>query len=97
MHYLYRIQPARPAMLSDGPTEEEEEITTRHFEYLQDLTMRGVVKLAGRTLNVDESSFGIVILEVESEAVARDIMNDDPAVKDGVMRAELFPFRIALM
>lgn len=96
-HYLYRIQPTRPEMLVEGQTAEEKEIGTRHFEYLQDLTMQGIAKLVGRTLNVDESSFGIVILEAESEDAAREFMNNDPAVKEGMMRAELFPFRIALM
>ncbi|MFL5803143.1 MAG: YciI family protein [Roseiflexaceae bacterium] len=52
--------------------------------------------LAGRTLNTDPSSFGIIILRADTEATARGIMEDDPAVQQGVMRAELFPYRIAL-
>jgi hypothetical protein len=35
--YLYRIQPARPEMLSEGPTDEETGIVTAHFNYLQEL------------------------------------------------------------
>ena len=69
---------------------------SRHFEYLQDLTRRDIVLLAGRTLNTDPSSFGIVILRAASEAEARALMLADPAVREGVMRAELFPYRIAL-
>ena len=95
--YLYRIQPARPAMLPEGPTPEEAEIVAQHFAYLQDLTERGILILAGRTLNTDESSFGIVILYAESKDAAREIVDNDPAVKGGVMRAELFPYRVALM
>ncbi len=53
--------------------------------------------LAGRTLNTDESSFGIVILEVDSEDAAREIQQADPAITTGIMRAELFPYRVALM
>jgi uncharacterized protein YciI len=68
-----------------------------HFRYLKDLTDRDVVILAGRTLNTDVSSFGIVILKAGSEEEARERMNDDPAVKQGVMRAELYPYRVALM
>lgn len=95
-HYLYRLRPARPAMLSGGPTPEEAATVARHFAYLKDLTERGVVVLAGRTLTADEGTFGIVILAAESEAAARDLMEADPAVQGGVMRAELYPFRIAL-
>ena len=95
--YLYKIQPVRPAMLTDSPTPEEEAITAQHFAYLQDLTQKGVVILAGRTTNDDYSSFGIIIFQAESEAAARQIVEDDPVVKNRVMRAELYPYRIALL
>ena len=94
--FLYRIQPARPEMLSEGPTDQEAAIVGEHFNYLKGLNEQGIVLLAGRTLNTDPSSFGIVILRAGSEAAAREIVTNDPAVRNGVMRAELFPYRIAL-
>jgi uncharacterized protein YciI len=97
LQFLYRIQPTRPAMLTEGPTPDEQAIVGEHFAYLQELTHQGTVILAGRTLHTDSSSFGIVILEVDSEETARGIMQNDPAVAGGVMRAELFPYRVALM
>jgi len=95
--YLYLIQPTRMAMLTDGPTPQEDEAVSQHFDYLKALADRGTVILAGRTLNTDESSFGIVIFKAESEEAARAVMNNDPTVQAGVMRARLFPYRIALM
>ena len=95
--FLYRIQPTRPEMLPEGPTDREREIVARHFAYLQDLTERGVVLLAGRTLNTDSTSFGIVVFRAESDEAARAIMECDPAVAQGVMRAELFPYSVALL
>ena len=95
--YLYRIQPTRVEMLSEGPTPEEERIVGDHYSYLKKLTDQGVVILAGRTLNTDESSFGIIIFRADSEEAAWRIVADDPAVRGGVMRAELYPYRIALM
>jgi uncharacterized protein YciI len=83
-------------MLKKGPTEEEVDILTRHFSYLKDLTDRGTVLLAGRTQNQDEWTFGIVILQIESEESAMQLMKNDPAVRHKVMRAELFPFKTAL-
>ena len=96
-HYLYRIQPSRPEMLTHGPTPEEAEIVSQHFVYLKQLTEQGVVVLAGRTLNTDERSFGIVIVRADSEEAARTVMQNDPAVKHQVMRAELYPYRIAFI
>ncbi len=96
-HYLYRIQASRPEMLTHGPTPKEAETVSQHFAYLKQLTEQGVVVLAGRTLNTDASSFGIVILQADSEEAARNVMQHDPAVQRQVMRAELFPYRIALM
>jgi uncharacterized protein YciI len=95
--YLYKIQPVRPEMLSDGATPDEDRVVAEHFGYLEDLTQAGVVLLACRTLNTDPSAFGIVILSAGSEHEARRIMHDDPAVRQRVMRAELFPYRIALL
>jgi uncharacterized protein len=94
--FLYKIQPVRPEMLSIGETPEEEQIISEHFNYLKDLTEGGVVLLAGRTLNTDQSCFGIVIFRAGSEQEARRIMLEDPAVRQRVMRAELYPFGISL-
>lgn len=84
-------------MLSDGPTVEEEAAVADHFAYLQRLTDENVVILAGRTLNTDASSFGIIVFRAEDEHAARTIVDNDPAVRQRVMRAELFPYRIALI
>jgi uncharacterized protein YciI len=94
--FLYRIQPTRPAMLSDGAAPDEERIVAEHFAYLKELTEAGIVIHAGRTLNTDESSFGIVIFRATSEEEARKVMENDPAVQQAMMRAQLFPYRIAL-
>jgi uncharacterized protein YciI len=84
-------------MLTEGPTERESEITSQHFAYHKGLVEKGVVILAGRTLNDDESTFGIVILNAKTEEIAQGIVANDPAVREGVMRAELFPYRVALI
>ncbi len=95
--YIYRIQPTRAEMLPEGPTPEEAAIVGQHFAYLQNLTERGVVVLAGRTQTTGPSSFGIIIFYAESEEAAQELVANDPAVQNGVMSAELFPFRVALL
>lgn len=95
--FLYRITPTRLAMLSEGATPEEDAIVGKHFQYLQRLLAENVLILAGRTLLEDERTFGIVIFEASDESAARQIMENDPAVHGGVMKAELFPYRVALI
>jgi uncharacterized protein YciI len=95
--YLYLIRPTRPEMLSAGPTPAEQELIGQHFAYLQDLTARGVVILAGRTQTTGPDSFGIIIFSAPDEAAAQDIVANDPAVRQGVMHATLYPYRIALL
>jgi uncharacterized protein YciI len=95
--FLYKIQVVRPEMITAGPTAEEEVIVGEHFSYLERLTQEGVVLLAGRTLNKDYSTFGIIIFHASSEQAARQIVENDPAVKNRIMRAELYPYRIALI
>jgi uncharacterized protein YciI len=82
-------------MLSEGPTDEESAILSQHATYVEQLTRQGVVELAGRTQNADETAFGLVVFRAKSETAARQIMLDDPAVKHGVMTASLFPYRVA--
>jgi uncharacterized protein len=94
-HYLYRLLAVRPAMLTEGTTDEEADIIRQHFDYLTALAEEGTMLLFGRTANNDYSTMGIAIFKAESEEAARKIMEDDPAVKNRVMRAELYPYRIA--
>ncbi|MCC6613294.1 MAG: hypothetical protein IT320_07430 [Anaerolineae bacterium] len=95
--YLYLLRPARLEMLTDGPTPEESRIVSEHFDHLQALLDEGVAILFGRTQNNDASTFGITIFNADDDKSARAIMNSDPAVIHGVMTAELFPYRIALI
>ena len=46
---------------------------------------------------MDPTGFGLVILEVDSEEEAITLMKNDPAVKEGIMEATLFPYRVALI
>ena len=96
MQFLYRLTPVRVEMVTVGPTPEEQAIVTEHFAHLEALTDQGVMLLVGRTQDNSPRTFGIVIFQAESEERAQAVMNSDPVVRKGIMRAELFPFRIAL-
>lgn len=94
--FIYRLRPTRVAMLSAGPTEREADIVGQHFAYLKRLTEAGQVLMAGRTLTTDERTFGVVVFTAASDALAQQLVDGDPAVRHGVMQAELLPFRVAL-
>jgi uncharacterized protein len=93
--YLYRITPTRPAMLTEGLNDHERAAYERHAAFLEHLTTEGTIILVGRTQNRDPSTFGICIFNAASDEAARAVMAADPFVSEGVMHAELFPYRIA--
>lgn len=96
-HFLYVLRVTRLEQLTQGPTEREEQIVSEHVDYLMNLAERGTMLLFGRTTENDERTFGIALFQVESEQDAQTIMANDPAVKHGVMRATLHPYRIKYM
>jgi uncharacterized protein len=95
--FIYQLRPTRLAMLTEGPMAEEEAAVDRHFSYLEELTSRGVVLLAGRTIDAGPETVGLVVFRAQDLEEARSIMNGDPAVVAGVMSATLQCFRVALM
>ncbi|KGR77376.1 YciI family protein [Ureibacillus manganicus] len=95
--YLYQLKLKPHYLINENWTEKEEGIISRHFQQLKKFTEEGKVILAGRTLNEDESGFGIVIFEAESETEANEFMVSDPAIREGMMEGTLFPYRVALM
>ena len=93
--YLYKLKLKTQYLNNKNWTEKEEGIITQHFLKLKKYTEEGKVILAGRTLN--EDGFGIVIFEAESEMSAKEFMENDPAISEGMMEGRLFPYRVALM
>ena len=94
--FLYRIVPTRLEMLVSGPTEREMQVMATHFAHLQKLAADGVVLMAGRTLVAGPDTFGIVVFQARSLAEADAVMRSDPAIAQGLMHCELFPYRVAV-
>ena len=93
--FLYRIVPTRPEMLVSGPDEREMQAIDVHFAHLQRLAADGTLLMAGRTVDTGLATFGIVVLRAPSLAEAEVPMRSDPAIAQGVVRSELFPYRVA--
>jgi uncharacterized protein YciI len=90
--YIYLIHPFRQE-LAFHPTPEEEVILGEHLAYLQQAAAQGSLVLAGPSL---DGIFGVAIFRAEDEHAAEQFMFNDPAVKGGLMVAELHPFRVSV-
>ncbi|MEH6459861.1 YciI family protein [Chitinimonas sp. JJ19] len=97
MQFLYLIRPTRTDMLRTGLIEAESAAMSAHFAYLQSAQAEGRLILAGRTLEADERGFGIAIYNAADAIEAADFARHDPAVAAGVVQAEVYPYRVALI
>jgi uncharacterized protein len=95
--WIYIVRAVRSDLLQTGPSETEMATLGRHGAYLKELGERKVIVLVGRTLTTGPETFGMAVIEAADEAAARAIVDADPVVSEGLMRAELFPFFIAGM
>lgn len=93
--YIYKLVLIERLNQDENWTNEDNQIVDKHFNYLKELLNQNKLILAGRTTNEDK--FGIVIFEAESDESAQEIMNNDPAILNGIMTGELYPYRVALM
>lgn len=95
--YIYVLK-LIPRLLKEADwTESDNAVVGRHFAHLQSLLAEGKLILAGKTEGLDEKTFGIVVFEAEDLKSAQKQMMHDPAVQEGIMDAELYPYTIALM
>ncbi len=92
-HYVYLLKPVH-IPLDDIMTPALDQAQTDHFNRLKVMLAEGRLVLAGPC---EDEAFGVVIFSAESRDEAERIMNDDPAVKAGLMTAELHPFCVSLV
>ena len=92
--FLIRIEPVRATFVNDM-TPDEQKTMGVHFHYLKKLAAAGKVVLAGPSINGGRT-FGIIVVEVQDEAEARQILEGDPSFKAGLQKGEVLPFHIAV-
>jgi uncharacterized protein YndB with AHSA1/START domain/uncharacterized protein YciI len=85
--------------LMETMTPEEAATLREHFQYLLELTREGTVVLAGPCTDLDspDRGPGIIVFYADSEDAAREIMENDPAVKAGIFKARLHPMAMSLV
>lgn len=92
-HYFVQLLGTREGW-PENMTPEEEKVMTDHFYYLKDLVKKKKVYLAGP---VFDPVFGLIILSVDSEAEARELMDKEPSVAAGVHTYEMHEMRASLL
>ena len=91
--YVYLLRPVTRGIL-DHMNPEREALMDQHFTRLQQILSSGRLLLAGPC---EDEAFGLVVFRAQSMDDAQRFMNDDPAVRSGLMTAELHPFRVSLL
>lgn len=79
-------------------TQVDQAIVGEHFQRLIAKKNEGVIVLAGRTdLPTDSPDMmGLVIFYAKDEKEALQFMMNDPAVKNNIMKAKVYPYGIAV-
>ena len=97
MQWLFVVTPSRPEMLTEGPTSDEGAAVGRHFEYWRGLVENGQGLMVGRTQTSSPDTMGLAVFRSDTEAEARKIAEEDPAVQAGVFLMRLYPYHVALL
>jgi len=92
-HFYMRLLPPRTTFPADI-TPEEMALMQQHATYFLKAFDEGRVLLYGPVMG-HGGAFGMGVLEVESEAEAREFAENDPSVRGGLNRFELAPMRVA--
>ncbi len=71
----------------DHPEEKAKEIQAGHMEHLTKMHQEGMLLMAG-PMNEDGDIRGILLMNTEEIPVAKDIVEQDPAIKSGRLIAE---------
>jgi uncharacterized protein len=92
-HYYFKLIPPRATFPQDMSSEERA-LMEVHADYFQQHFERGGILLYGPVW-APGGAFGVGILEAADEAEARQFAENDPSVRAGLNRFELYPMRVA--
>jgi len=97
LQFIIVLRPVPRLLQAENWTDADTQVVDEHIAQLKQLLADGKLILAGSTIPLDSTKFGIVILEVDSAEEARRIMENDAGVKARIFTAELLPFSVAML
>lgn len=92
-YFYFELIPPRATFPQDI-TSAERALMDEHSVYFQKQFALGRLLLYGPVL-APKGAFGLAILEVADEDEARKFGEDDPSVRAGLNRFEVYPMRVA--
>lgn len=92
--FLYEIHLFEKYQHRSKWTDKEYEIQKQHVSYLDSLTKKGIIQLAGIVDEGLKDHKGIIILSTNSYQEAKKIALEDPSVKKGMMNVSIHPIHI---
>ena len=92
-HFYFKLIPPRSTFPQDI-TPEEQSLMGEHAVYFQQQFIAGKVLIYGPVM-APGGAFGAGVMEVADEAEAREVCENDPSVRGGLNRFELYPMRVA--
>lgn len=93
-HFVIKLILSSPTFAQDM-TGEEKDIMKQHAAYWKDKADKGIALVYGPVL-YPKGVYGLGIIEVENEDDARSFAADDPMVKSGLIRIEIYPMHAIL-
>ena len=87
--FLFKLISSRPTFPFDM-TEAERKIMKEHVAYWTNLRDKGVAVAFGPVMD-PKGVWGLAIVEIASEAEAKELIPGDPAFKGGIGRYEVIP------
>src|ERR1700684_2928041 len=94
-HFVYRLIPPRPTFDEDMP-EAERAIMGRHAQYWAGIMQAGKVVVYGPVTD-GSGAWGLGVLEADSEAEARALVEGDPGISAGMGTYELGGMPVAIV
>ncbi len=92
-HFFFKLVPPRATFPQDI-TPEERAVMAEHAAYFQQQFKAGKVLLYG-PVSAPQGAFGMGVLEAADESEARHIAENDPSVRGGLNRIEIYPMMVA--
>jgi uncharacterized protein len=92
-HYFFKLIPPRPTFPHDM-NDDERRLMDEHGRYFQKHFEAGRLLLYGPVM-APSGAFGLGVLEVDTEAEARQFGEGDPSVRAGLNSFEICPMRVS--
>jgi uncharacterized protein len=94
-HFVYKLVPPRPTFDTDM-SDDEAATMGRHAEYWQERLADGRVVVFG-PVSDPSGSWGLAVVEAETEDEVRALGAEDPAVQSGMCTFEVLPMPVAIV